>query len=97
MPAEWEPHAGTWLAWPHNLDTWPGKFDPVPTIYVEMVRALSPYEQVHICINDAKMAETVRQLLSASGVDLRNGGHKKPREFLRCHGSRALQVDRKDR
>jgi agmatine deiminase len=72
LPAEWEPHAGTWLAWPHNRDTWPGKFAPVPAIYVEMVRALSPYERVHICINDAEMARTVRQLLSASGVALHN-------------------------
>ena len=24
MPAEWEPHAATWLAWPHNHDDWPG-------------------------------------------------------------------------
>ncbi|HVI10444.1 MAG TPA: agmatine deiminase family protein, partial [Candidatus Binatia bacterium] len=25
MPAEWEPHAATWLAWPHNHGDWPGK------------------------------------------------------------------------
>ena len=23
-PAEWEPHAATWLAWPHKPNTWPG-------------------------------------------------------------------------
>jgi len=70
MPAEWEPHAATWLAWPHNLETWPGKFDPVPPIYVEMVRALSSSEQVNICVNDADMANSVRKLLAASGVSL---------------------------
>jgi agmatine deiminase len=26
MPAEWEPHEATWLAWPHNPEDWPGKF-----------------------------------------------------------------------
>ena len=30
MPAEWEPHAATWIAWPHNRDDWPGKFAPDP-------------------------------------------------------------------
>ncbi len=30
MPAEWEPHAATWLSWPHNRKTWPGKFEPIP-------------------------------------------------------------------
>ena len=24
MPAEWAPHAATWLSWPHNAETWPG-------------------------------------------------------------------------
>ena len=30
MPAEWEPHEATWIAWPHNRDDWPGKFAPFP-------------------------------------------------------------------
>jgi agmatine deiminase len=72
MPAEWEPHAATWLAWPHNLDTWPGKFEPVPSIYVDMVRALHVYEQVNICVNDSAAAAQVRQLLRAAGVGPRN-------------------------
>lgn len=89
MPAEWEPHAGTWLAWPHNLDTWPGKFDPIPAIYVEMTRALSLYERVHICVNDAEMAETVRQFLSTSGTVLHNVTlHQLPTNdtWVRDHG-----------
>jgi agmatine deiminase len=72
MPAEWEPHAGTWLAWPHNLDTWPGKFEPVPAIYVAMVRALREHEQVNICVNNGEAAAHVRQLLAAAGVSPRN-------------------------
>ena len=39
-PAEWEPHAATWLSWPHKEASWPGKFEPVPGIFDEMVRAL---------------------------------------------------------
>ncbi len=39
MPAEWEPHAATWIAWPHNRDDWPGKFAPIPWVYAEIVAA----------------------------------------------------------
>lgn len=70
MPAEWEPHAATWLAWPHNLETWPGKFAPIPAIYVEMMRALCRYEQVNLCVNNIEAAAPVRQLLTRAHVDL---------------------------
>ena len=36
MPAEWEPHAATWLAWPHKLESWPGKFEPIPPLYARL-------------------------------------------------------------
>ena len=29
LPAEWEPHRGTWLAWPHRRSDWPGRFAPI--------------------------------------------------------------------
>lgn len=48
MPAEWEPHAATWLAWPHNPDTWPGRFEPIPAVWIELVRLLCQVEQVHV-------------------------------------------------
>ena len=41
MPAEWEPHEATWLAWPHEKSDWPGKFAPVPWLYGEIVRLLA--------------------------------------------------------
>ncbi|HEY2882498.1 MAG TPA: agmatine deiminase family protein, partial [Pirellulales bacterium] len=41
MPAEWEPHAATWLAWPHKLASWPGKFEPIPPLYARLIRTLS--------------------------------------------------------
>ena len=37
MPAEWEPHAATWLAWPHHEADWPGKMEAVRWVYGEMV------------------------------------------------------------
>lgn len=50
MPAEWEPHASTWLAWPHNENDWPERFEPIPWVYAEIVRALARHEVVNIVI-----------------------------------------------
>jgi len=68
MPAEWEPHAATWLAWPHKEESWPGNFGPIPAVWVEMVRALAPHERVNILVNDATAAASVRDLLQVAQV-----------------------------
>lgn len=53
MPAEWEPHAATWLTWPHNPQTWPGQdMVEVESAYLEMIRALAPGETVNILVRD---------------------------------------------
>jgi len=70
VPAEWEPHAATWLAWPHNQETWPGKFETIPEIYVQLVNAIHRAEQVNICVSDTSTAASVRQQLHAAGVAL---------------------------
>jgi agmatine deiminase len=70
MPAEWEPHAATWLAWPHKEASWPGNFDPIPGTWLEIVRALVPHERVCILVNDEAMAASVRERLRAGGVPL---------------------------
>jgi agmatine deiminase len=48
FPAEWEPHAATWLAWPHKPETWPGKFEPIPAVWAELVRNIAQFEHVHV-------------------------------------------------
>jgi agmatine deiminase len=70
MPAEWEPHAATWIAWPHERTDWPGKFEPIPWVYGEVVRALSPGERVRILVEDEKQEKAARKLLERVGVDL---------------------------
>lgn len=72
MPAEWEPHAATWLAWPHNRSDWPGKYDAIPFVYAEMIRHLSRVETVHLLVNDEKWEEKARKQLALSGVDAEN-------------------------
>ena len=70
MPAEWAPHAATWLAWPHNPNDWPGKFAPIPWVYCDIVRHLSRVEQVHICVEDAAAARRAASMLRRAGANL---------------------------
>ena len=70
MPAEWEPHAATWIAWPHNREDWPGKFAPIPWVYTEIVRLLSRFEPVHIVVRNGAMKRRAADRLDAAGVDL---------------------------
>jgi agmatine deiminase len=68
MPAEWEPHAATWLAWPHFRDDWPGKFEPIPWVYAEIIRNLSRHERVEVIVKDAKAEETARKVLKLASA-----------------------------
>ena len=68
MPAEWEKHKATWIAWPHHEPDWPGKLAPIPWVYGEIVRALSESERVEIFCHDETVAENARMVLGAHGV-----------------------------
>jgi agmatine deiminase len=70
MPAEWEPHAATWLAWPHEKTDWPGKFAPIPWVYADIVRHLSQVERVRILVADADAERAVRGILKKAGANL---------------------------
>jgi agmatine deiminase len=63
MPAEWEPHEATWLAWPHEKSDWPGKFAPIPWLYGEIVRQLARVERVRILVQDRDAEESARKIL----------------------------------
>lgn len=69
MPAEWEPHEATWLAWPHHRDDWPGKFPAIPFVYGEIVRHLHQSEKVHILINGTAGEKRARQVLEKLPLD----------------------------
>src|SRR5439155_9393859 len=70
MPAEWEPHAATWIGWPHNVSDWPGKFPPIPWVYGEIVRALARGEIVRILVNSAAHQAQASRILKKAGVEL---------------------------
>ena len=68
FPAEWSPHAATWIAWPHHEPDWPGKLAPIPWVYAEIVRVLHRHERVEILCHDEDVREAARRHLAAHGV-----------------------------
>lgn len=70
MPAEWEPHEATWLAWPHEINDWPGKFAPIPWVYGEIVRHLSVFERVRILVEDAEIEQKAKRVLRKCGAQM---------------------------
>jgi agmatine deiminase len=71
MPAEWERHAATWLAWPHNETDWPGKLDAIRWVYGEMVRKLSAGEIVRLLVRHRAEQKLAASHLQRAGCDLR--------------------------
>jgi agmatine deiminase len=72
MPAEWEPHEGTFLGWPHELTDWPGKFAPIPWAFAEIVRQLARVERVFLLIENRRAESRVRTILKKSHANLEN-------------------------
>jgi agmatine deiminase len=70
MPAEWEPHEATWLAWPHERTDWPGKFAPIPWLYGDIVRRLARAEKVRILVSDRAAEQSARRVLAKCGANL---------------------------
>lgn len=70
-PAEWEPHAATWMSWPHNRDTWPGRFEVIPERFAHIVRTIARFEPVNILAGGADvMAPAERHVGHLSNVQL---------------------------
>jgi agmatine deiminase len=70
MPAEWDPHEGTWLGWPRNASDWPGKFAAIPWVYAEIVRLLSHRERVHVLVHDQAEQRRAASILKRAGANL---------------------------
>ena len=69
LPAEWEPHEATWLAWPHNRSDWPGKFTTVPWAYGEITRKIAPGETVRILVNSGAHEAQAERILTRVGAN----------------------------
>jgi len=70
MPAEWAPHEGTFLSWPHELTDWPGKFAPIPWAFAEIVRHLARVERAYLLLEDRTAESRVKLILKKSDVNL---------------------------
>jgi agmatine deiminase len=68
-PAEWERHRATWIAWPHHEADWPGKFEAIPWVYAEIVRALHGHERIEILCHDETVRANAVRCLDAGGAD----------------------------
>ncbi len=70
MPAEWEPHEATWIAWPHEKSDWPGKFPTIQWVYGEIVARLAKVERVRIVVSEEKQKTEVRKVLEKCHANL---------------------------
>lgn len=95
-PAEWEPHAATWIAWPHHEPDWPGKLGPIPWVYAEIVRVLHRYERVEILCHTAEVEDAARTHLHAHGVHDNVRLHVVPNDRVWLRDSGATGVLRSD-
>src|SRR3954471_13440011 len=71
MPAEWEPHVATWLAWPHEPTDWPGKFAAVPWVFAEVARHLQDGERIRLIVSGKREEATAKSVFGRSGVNLK--------------------------
>lgn len=69
LPAEWEIHEATWIGWPFNKEDWPGKFQPIPYVFAEIVRKLIESEQVNIIVQNETHQKSAVRILQKVGVD----------------------------
>jgi agmatine deiminase len=64
MPAEWEPHAATWLSWPRREGiSFPDSYDRVVPALRAMVEALLESEPVHINVTPGAHEADARAVL----------------------------------
>lgn len=86
-PAEWERQAATWIAWPHNLDTWPGRFESIPPAFVKFILTLSQFQSVHVLTGPASVRPTAETFLSKEALSGQafNRGTSNPQHPIELH------------
>jgi len=69
MPAEWHRHSATWLTWPKDPETWPGRVPQVQEIFLQMMAALAPHEIVNLLVDDEDAEQSVRGRCTFPGAE----------------------------
>ena len=72
LPAEWEKHQATLLAFPHDGKDWPGKYDAVKWAFVEIIRKVAPHETVLLVVKSREQRDRVAAMLKQAHADADN-------------------------
>ncbi len=94
MPAEWQPHTATWLAWPKDPLTWPERVPLVEEIFLRMMAALAPFENVNLLVDPDKEAKVRRRLTFAGSENIRFHRLTTVDSWIRDYGPNFLLNDR---
>lgn len=72
FPAEWEKHESTWLSYPHNENSWPGKIETIFSSYNLFIKHLAQHETVNINVEDEAMKERIEEQLGELEAKMQN-------------------------
>ena len=62
MPAEFAPHAGTFLIWPTRPGSWTNNGADVQPVFVELIREISAVEELYLLVDEAHRAQAESML-----------------------------------
>ncbi len=68
MPAEWAPHAATWMSWPQDDDLWFGHLQAVRVEFAALVRTIARFESVRLLVRDDDSEQDARARLEGANV-----------------------------
>ncbi|WP_291426568.1 agmatine deiminase family protein [Deinococcus sp.] len=68
MPAEWQPHAATWMSWPADDDLWFGHLAGVRGEFTQLVGTIARFEPVHLLVRDDESEQDARARLAGANV-----------------------------
>ena len=66
MPAEWETQKSVWIAWPYNKKDWPGLYQFIPKVILEIISKISKQQKVNLIIN--KNAKNIKRLIKSNKI-----------------------------
>jgi len=76
MPAEWQPHAATWMAWPHDDEQWVGMLEPVRREFTALIEAIGIREPVELVVADEESEADARRRLAHGSVRFHRVPHQ---------------------
>ena len=97
VPAEWEVQRAVWIAWPHNRQTWPGHFDPIPACFRRFIESIASAAPVQVIGNtDQRRDASISHLSGVTWFDIETNDcwiRDYGPTFVLEHGERGYAVD----